>query len=76
MIKQKVEPLLISVALCCLGMPHLGLGDDSSSRPVLRNDLVEKGQFIQIPGPNPLGCSLVVWDCLASAKVAQVKGFG
>ena len=52
MIKQKVKLLFVSFAFCCLGISYLCLADDSSSQP--RNIFAEKGQFIQIPGPNPL----------------------
>jgi hypothetical protein len=78
MIKQSVRLLLISIAFCWLGVPRLGLADESSSRPVLRNDLVEKGQFIHIPGPNPIikpgpeGS----WDEICTEASDAFKDFG
>ena len=78
MIKQSVRLLLISITFCWLGIPRLGLADESSSRPVLRNDLVEKGQFIHIPGPNPIikpgpeGS----WDEICTEASDAFKDFG
>ncbi len=54
MTKQNMKLILICFAFCCLGMSYLCVADDSSSQPAPRNIFAEKGQFIQIPGPNPL----------------------
>ncbi len=35
-------------------MSYAGLADEHSSRPAPRNDFIEHGPLIQIPGPNPL----------------------
>ena len=64
MAKQFVKLFLACVVVFCLCISHLGLADESSSQPVLHNDLVENGQFIQIPGPNPvlITSSSESWD--------------
>ncbi len=53
-------------------------GQDSATKPARRNDLLEKGVFIQIPGPNPI---LVAgpngsWDDRALEAADGFKDFG
>jgi len=78
MIKRRAELLLASIAFCLLTMLNLVLADESSSKRALRNDLVEKGQFIHIPGPNPIikpgpeGS----WDEICTEASDAFKDFG
>ena len=44
---------LIVAALCCAGPASLALADSFAPAP-LRNEIIENGRFIQIPGPNPI----------------------
>ncbi len=46
--------LLIWIVICCAGLSSSAWADDSVQEPVLRNDLIENGPFIHIPGPNPI----------------------
>ena len=53
-------------------------GQGSAAKPTQRNDLLEKGEFIQIPGPNPI---LVAgpkgsWDDKAIETADGFKDFG
>ena len=78
MFQQKVKLLLIAAVFYCLCMPQLGLAKAPSPPQPLRNDLLENGQFIHIPGPNPI---LITgqkgsWedDCIETADA--IKDFG
>ncbi|MFC1738876.1 hypothetical protein ACFL1G_07510 [Planctomycetota bacterium] len=46
--------LLILVLLCCVGLPDLAYAQQRHAGYRLRNEIIEHGPFIQIPGPNPL----------------------
>ena len=46
--------LLISTVLCCAGLSNLAYAGESGVKPPPRNEIIEHGPFIQIPGPNPL----------------------
>ena len=52
-------------------------GQDSAAKPVQRNDLLEKGVFIQIPGPNPiLQPGPDSWDSSVIETAGIFKDFG
>ena len=53
-------------------------GQDSASKPAQRNDLLEKGQFIQIPGPNPILTTGPdgAWDYYVIETGGVLKDFG
>lgn len=46
--------LLISTMLCGAGLWTIAYAEDSGAKPPPRNEIIEHGPFIQIPGPNPL----------------------
>ncbi|MFC1738870.1 hypothetical protein ACFL1G_07480 [Planctomycetota bacterium] len=57
MITKSVKLLSATVILCCLVIVNLSLADVfavSGSKPAPRNELIEHGPWILIPGPNPL----------------------
>ena len=52
-------------------------GQDSAAKPDQRNDLLEKGEFIQIPGPNPiLQPGADGWDSSVIETAGIFKDFG
>jgi hypothetical protein len=46
--------LLISAVLCAVSVWNLSYAEGSGTKPPPRNEIIEHGPFIQIPGPNPL----------------------
>ena len=54
MTKQNKKLIIVSSIFCLLGLPYIGLADETSSRSEPRNDLLENGTLIHIPGPNPI----------------------
>ena len=46
--------LLIWTVLCAVGAWNLSYAEGSGTKPPPRNEIIEHGPFIQIPGPNPL----------------------
>ena len=46
--------LLIVAVLCWTGVYTTAHAEDGAMNPPPRNDLIEHGPFLQIPGPNPL----------------------
>ena len=46
--------LLISTVLCAVSAWNLSYAEGSGAKPPPRNEIIEHGPFIQIPGPNPL----------------------
>ena len=52
-------------------------GQDSTAKPAQRNDLLEKGEFIQVPGPNPiLQPGPDGWDSSMIETAGIFKDFG
>lgn len=48
-----VKIWLMAVVLSSVGLARFAQADSFAQSP-LRNEIIEKGQFIQIPGPNPI----------------------
>ena len=46
--------LFFSTVLICMGLLNLAYAEGSSAKPPLRNEIIEHGPFIQIPGPPTL----------------------
>jgi len=54
MIKQSLKLCIVSIIFFFLCIPYIGFANEPSSQSMPRNDLLENGTIIHIPGPNPI----------------------
>ncbi len=72
-----IELLVVMSIISSVVLSGNCYGQGSAAKPVQRNDLLEKGEFIQIPGPNPiLRAGDNSWESFVVETAGIFKDFG